>query len=102
MNRREVKVLDCAISDLREAINFYKQQDEALGNYFLDSLSVDLESLTFYSGIHSKHFGFYRMLSKRFPFAIYYGLKNDLVLVAAVLDMRRNPAWNRNRLRRRR
>jgi hypothetical protein len=101
MNTREVRVQDGAVSDIREAITFYGRREQSLGNYFFDSLLVDLESLSFYSGIHPKCFGLYRMLAKRFPFAIYYTMKEDVVLVIAVLDMRRNPAWNRKILRRR-
>jgi hypothetical protein len=43
--------------------------------------------------------GFHRLLSKRFPFAIYYERRADEVLIHAVLDCRRNPAWIRRRLR---
>ena len=38
------------------------------------------------------------MLSKRFPFAIYYKINNDGILVYAVLDCRKNPAWIKGRL----
>jgi len=102
MIKREVTVLASAVSDLREAIGFYERRQEKLGDYFIDSIIVDLESLSFYGGIHAKTFGFYRKLAKRFPFAIYYTIKDNSILVAAVLDMRRKPAWNRNQLRRRR
>ena len=37
------------------------------------------------------HFGFHRMLSKRFPFGIYYELEGDVVYVYAILDLRRIP-----------
>jgi len=69
-----------------------------VGSYFFDSLVSDIESLKLYAGIHSKHFGLHRMLSKRFPFAIYYEIKGKTVIVVAVLDLRRNPAWIRKRL----
>ncbi|MDI6794613.1 MAG: hypothetical protein QME81_17390, partial [bacterium] len=36
--------------------------------------------------------------SNRFPFAIYYRIDNNMVLVYAVLDCRRNPAWIKDRL----
>ena len=39
-----------------------------------DSLFSDIDSLTLYGGVHPKIFGYYRMLSKRFPYAIYYKL----------------------------
>lgn len=31
------------------------------------------------------------MLSRRFPFAIYYDVASDMTRVVAVLDMRQNP-----------
>ncbi|GJQ48767.1 MAG: hypothetical protein K8F34_11725 [Candidatus Kuenenia stuttgartiensis] len=58
----------------------------------------DLESIKLYAGVHSKRFGFYRMLSKRFPFAIYYEIDKEIARVIAILDMRRNPAWIRGKL----
>jgi hypothetical protein len=77
---------------------FYEKQTEGLGVYFLDSLFSDIESLKIYAGIHSLHFEKYlRLLSKRFPFAVYYRIENDTVLVYAVLDCRRNPALIRMR-----
>lgn len=69
-----------------------------MGRYFLDSLLADLESLRLHAGIHSVHFGFHRLLSRRFPFAIYYDVTDNLARVAAVLDMRRDPAWIRKEL----
>lgn len=59
---------------------------------------ADLDSLQIYGGIHSVHFGYYRMLAKRFPFAIYYRIEDDIAKVYAILDWRRNPAWIRDRL----
>lgn len=38
------------------------------------------------------------MLSKRFPFAIYYELEDDVVYVYAILDLRRDPLWIREQL----
>jgi hypothetical protein len=53
-----------------------------------------------YGGIHRKVFGYHRMLSKRFPYAIYYKLEEDQVVVAhRVLDLRRAPKKIRKSLR---
>ncbi len=39
-----------------------------------------------------KYFGFYRMLSKRFPYTIYYKIEEEAeVIVYRVLDLRRDP-----------
>ena len=51
-----------------------------------------------HAGVHSRHFGFYRLLGKTFPFAIYYLVEEAEVLVCAILDMRRDPAWIRGEL----
>ncbi len=71
---------------------FYEQQDPGIGDYFLQSLASDIESLGLYAGIHPKsHLGLYRTASKRFPFSIYYQFDGKTAIVAAVLDARRNP-----------
>ena len=40
-----------------------------------------------------------QQLSKHFPFAVYYSIAEDIVLVTAVLDCRRNPSWIRRKLK---
>ena len=95
----KIKILESAKEDLREGYYFYEAQQIGLGDYFLESLYSDIESLKLYSGIHSIHFGkYYRLLAKRFPFAIYYCIKNKDIIIHAVLDCRRDPAWIRKKL----
>ncbi len=91
-------ILASARDDLAEGFDFYEQQQEGLGNYFLESLFSDIESLKIYAGIHPTHFGFRRLLAKRFPFAIYYEVEDRTVRVWAALDCRRDPAALRERL----
>jgi hypothetical protein len=62
-----VEVLDEAEQDLFDGARFYEAQEPGLGQYFLDSLFSDVDSLQLYSGIHAVHFGYHRLLSKRFP-----------------------------------
>ena len=68
----KIKILESAKQDLLEGYAFYEKQKEGLGDYFLNSLFSDIESLHLYAGVRQKFFGFYRMLSKKFPYAIYY------------------------------
>ncbi len=91
MNFREVDLLDEAVTDLRAGEAFYNEREVGLGDYFVDCLLSDLSSLQHYAGIHSKRYGCYRLLSKRFPFGIYYELEEVRVVVIAILDMRRKP-----------
>jgi len=95
----KMKILESAKKDLREGYDFYESQERGIGSYFLASLISDIESLRLFAGIHSVHFGrYHRLLSKRFPFAVYYRIEADEVRVYAVLDCRRDPAWIRKRL----
>jgi plasmid stabilization system protein ParE len=54
-------------------------------------LLSDIDSLRLYAGIHAKTWGYYRLLSQRFPYAVYYTLENDTVPIHAVLDCRQDP-----------
>jgi plasmid stabilization system protein ParE len=89
-----ISIQPSALSDLKSGFHFYESQDRGLGDYFLDTLYSDIDSLQLYAGIHSIHFGhFHRLLSKRFPYGIYYQIGEHAVLIKAVLDLRRDPNW---------
>jgi len=95
----KIRILDSAEEDLKDGYLFYESQERGVGEYFLDSISSDIESLRLYAGIHSVHFGkYHRLLSKRFPFAIYYRTEENEVKIYGVLDCRRDPAWIRKRM----
>jgi hypothetical protein len=89
----KISIQPSALADLRVGFRFYEKQQTGLGSYFLDSLYSDIDSLLLYAGIHLKHFGKYRVLSERFPYAVYYELRENLIMVRAVLDLRRDPSW---------
>jgi plasmid stabilization system protein ParE len=94
-----LKILDQAEADLIEGFHFYETQQTGIGDYFLANLYVDIESLRLYGGIHLKPYkDYHRLLSKRFPFAVFYTVNDKTVFIHAVLDCRRDPAWLRKRL----
>jgi plasmid stabilization system protein ParE len=95
----KVQILPSATADLENGRDFYDKQGEGLGQYFLDALFADIDSLTLYGGIHSVHWGYHRMLSKRFPHAIYYRIDGDNAVVWRVLDCRQHPTKTRQGLR---
>ncbi len=98
MKNYRVEVLAFAYEDLFAAKQFYERQADNLGKYFLNSLLTDIESLSFFAGIHQKKYGFYRMLAKRFPYAVYYDIEDNTAIVYAVLDLRSNPLTHYNQL----
>ena len=61
----KIQILDEAERDLVEGCRFYESQAPGLGEYFLDSLLSDVDSLQFRAGCHGIHFGYRRLLSKR-------------------------------------
>jgi plasmid stabilization system protein ParE len=87
-----IRILPSAVEDLARGWQFYEQQGQGLGNYFLDTLFSDIESLALYAGIHRKIDKYYRLLSKRFPFGIYYQVHAELIEIWRVLDLRQDPA----------
>ena len=93
-----IQILPSAIEDLYSGSVFYEKQETGLGDYFLDSLFSDIDSLLLYAGIHEQIMGYYRQLSAKFPYAVYYKIINGDVLVFRVLDLRQNPEQIKNYL----
>jgi len=71
MKIKDVLILKDAVNDLDDGKSFYDNQETGVGDYFWDTLLSDIESLVVYAGIHIKKHGFYWMVSKRFPYAVY-------------------------------
>ena len=61
-----------------------------VGDYFLDSILSDLDSLILFAGVHPD-------AVEAIPFGIYYEVEDELICVYAILDLRRDP-WIRKRL----
>jgi hypothetical protein len=95
---RKVIVLAEAAADIECGIDFYDAIEDGVGRYFRDSIIADIRRLGVYFGEHRQHFGFFRALASRFPYAIYYRDKDDTRQVVAVLDLRRSPDWLREQL----
>ena len=95
----KIVILPSARDDLADGFQFYEHQAAGLGGYFLESLFSDIDSLHLYAGVHRMVFDSHRLLSKRFPYAIYYTKEAEMVFVKAILDCRRDPTFHRQRLR---
>ena len=96
----QVRIARSAETDLLEGYAFYEQLQAGIGEYFLDSLFADIDALALFAGTHPKPDGrLHRTLAKRFPFAVYYEVRDDIATVVAVLDCRQNPASITQRLK---
>jgi len=95
----KIRILESAKRDMEEGFCFYERQKQGIGHYFTETPLSDIESLRIFAGIHSIHFEkYYRLLSKRFPFAAYYVIEKNEIRIYAVVDCRRDPAWIRQKL----
>jgi plasmid stabilization system protein ParE len=95
----KVRVLRPALEDLASGRKFYNQQAEGVGDYFFDSVFSELDSLILYAGIHQVHFGYHRLLARRFPYAVYYRVIEGEAVVFRILDCRRASRWIRKSLK---
>lgn len=64
-----VVILEDASEDLESGAQFYEACATGVGNYFVDSILSDLDSLILFAGAHPIYSGFHRMLSRRFHLA---------------------------------
>lgn len=95
----KVKVLRSAFDDLIDGRRFYDLQGDNLGDYFFNTLFSEIDSLVLHAGIHSKSQEYYRNLSSTFPYAIYYRIIDNEVVVFRVLDCRQDSRKTRSKLK---
>jgi plasmid stabilization system protein ParE len=94
-----IRISNEALDDLDEGYWFYESQESGLGDYFASCLRGDIEGLKIHGGIHRRPQGeYHRFLSRVFPYAIYYTLMLEEIVIWAVIDCRRDPEWIRERL----
>jgi len=84
-------------SDVEAAFNWYETEEAGLGIEFLDELRAAYDRVAEgpfrYQELRS---GARRALIRRFPYAIYFSVEADVIVVLAVLHARRDPAeWQR-------
>jgi plasmid stabilization system protein ParE len=95
-----VRVSEDALQDLNDGFLFYEAQEAGLGDYFAACLKADIEGLKVSAGVHrAVYHDYHHLLSKVFPYGIFYTLEAEDAVVWAVIDLRRDPAWIRGKLK---
>lgn len=95
-----VSFLATAMSEMAEAVDYYESQQAGLGGEFAEEVKRTIQRILQYPAAGaplSKRTR--RFQTKRFPYGIIYQLRDDVVLVIAVMHLRRKPATWRARLR---
>ena len=95
-----VEISEDARADLNQGFLFYEAQEAGLGDYFVACLRADIEGLKVSGGVHRVVYAdYHRLLSKVFPHGVFYTMESGTAVVWAVLDLRRDPEWIREQLR---
>ncbi len=83
--------------DVAAAYQWYENEEPGLGLAFLDQLLATYDRIATgplqYQDLRS---GIRRALLRRFPYAVYFAVEGDFVVVLAILHVSRDPAeWQR-------
>lgn len=84
-------------ADVESAFDWYELEESGLGLEFLEELRSAyhriLDSPLGYQELRS---GLRRALTRRFPYAVYFSIEGEVIVVVAVLHTARDPAeWQR-------
>jgi hypothetical protein len=75
-----------------EAYEWYESQSSGLGEEFLAATELQLKRVEQAPLLYAEVIaGVRRALLPRFPYAVFYAMRNDLVHVLAVIQTTRNP-----------
>jgi toxin ParE1/3/4 len=90
-----------AETEYREAVEYYDNQREGLGDLLVDQLEDSIEKIcrnpeTWPKWPKSQSIRRFRL--EKFPYSIVYKYKNDFVTVFAIMHLNRKPNYWRKRL----
>ena len=91
-------ILPEAESDLEYARDWYERQSDGLGDAFLLAIEEVLERIDRTPELNAVvHQNVRRALTRRFPYAVYYQIEGDEVVVVGVFHAGRDPREWRSR-----
>ncbi len=88
----KLRIRAAAEEDIQDAYNYYETCQKGLGRDFILCIESALEKISknpdHYPVVHRR---IHRILVKRFPFGIFFIVKENTLIVLAVLHASRNP-----------
>lgn len=80
-----------AEDDIRAAMEWYEAREPGLGAAFLAEADAAFQRATWHPGRYAKiHAYLRRVLMRRFPYAVYFAVEDEDVIIFAVLHQRRD------------
>lgn len=85
-------IRSCAEQDITDAVLWYEKRVKGLGAHFIFSVDATIQSIQRNPKAYPKAYkNLRRALLRRFPYGIYYFIKNEFIIVIAVYHEKRNP-----------
>jgi plasmid stabilization system protein ParE len=93
----EIFIRSIAENDISDIVFWYENQVPGLGNRFITSLDATFHSIKRNPQIYPKIYKeFRRALLPRFPYAVFYIIEKNSVIVLAVMHGKREPkTWQK-------
>jgi len=84
-------------ADVQAAFDWYEGEEPGLGFEFLAELRAAYELIVDHPvGYQDIRSGVRRALTRRFPYAVYFSVEGETIVIVAVLSTARDPAvWQR-------
>lgn len=91
----KVEILAAAETDLADAVSYYNEQSEGLGYEFAAEVKQTIgRVLLFPDAWHPLSRRTRRCRTRRFPYGVLYQIRSDMILVVAIMHLRRHPdSW---------
>jgi len=87
-----LRILSCAEREFAETVDYYNAQCPGLGYEFAVEVKSALERIaSFPDAWPSFSIRTRRCIVSRFPYGVLYQARQDLVLVAAIMHLKRDP-----------
>jgi len=87
-----IRVLTCADQELADAVDYYNKQCPGLGYEFAAEVKSTLSRIVSFPEawpLLSKRSR--RCMTNRFPYGVLYQVRTDLILVTAIMHLKRDP-----------
>lgn len=84
-------------ADVEAAFDWFEGEEPGLGFEFLQELRAAYERIVDHPfGYEDIRSGIRRALTRRFPYAVYFSVEGETIVIVAVLSTARDPAeWQR-------
>lgn len=94
-----VRFLEVARAEYRDAVDYYDTEKPGLGREFSEAVESALQQITnFPNGWPQISAHTRRCPTKRFPYGLIYQQRDDLILVVAIMHLKREPTYWRTRI----